>query len=124
MPVVNDLVAANHDVRIEPNDLPLEFSLKAGHHRDDDNKYTDSEDNSENRDQCDDGEKSALRLQVAQREEVSKWQPNLLRHEVNKLFGMANLPRSMRSPYRERLPFRTALLPSVCENAQRYVFLN
>src|SRR6516162_11681195 len=95
MPVVNHLVAANHDVRIESNDLPLEFSLKAGHHRDDDNEYTDSENNPENRDQCNDGKKSALWLQIAQREKVCKWQPDLLRHELDKLFGMGNLPRRM-----------------------------
>ena len=62
MPVVNDLVAPNDYVRIKSDDLPLEFSFKAGHHRDNDDEHADSEDDPENRNQRDDRQKGALRL--------------------------------------------------------------
>jgi hypothetical protein len=89
---VNDLVAPNNDVRIKSNDLPLEFSFKAGHHRDNDNEYADPEDDAQNGNQRDDREKSALRLQVAQREKAGEWQPDLIRHEAENLAGIGRLP--------------------------------
>ena len=89
---MNYLVAPNDYVRIKSNDLSLEFSFKAGHHRDNDDEYADSEDDPENRNQRDDRQKGALRLQVAQRKKAGEWQPNLLRHEVENVAGIGRLP--------------------------------
>src|SRR5262249_7313173 len=98
MPVMNDLVAPNNHVRIKSNDLPLEFSLEASHHRNDDNEHADSKDDPENRDQCDDRQEGALRLQVAQREKAGERQPNLLRHEVENVAGIGRLPSEHAMP--------------------------
>src|SRR5208337_263537 len=71
-PVIHDFVAAYQYIGIEPDDLPLELPFKTSHHRDHNNQYADPKDHAQDRDQCNQRNKGALRLQVAQRQEIRK----------------------------------------------------
>src|SRR5260370_37793995 len=84
-PVVHDFIAADQYVGIEPDDLPLKLPFKTRHHRDHNDQYADPKDHPQDRDQCNQRNKGALRLQVTQRQEIRKWESYLLKHRSDNL---------------------------------------
>ena len=79
-PVIHDFVAADQDVGVKADNLSLELAFKPGHHRDHNDQHADPKHHAQDRDQSDQRKKSALRLQIPQREKIGERQANLFGH--------------------------------------------
>ena len=72
-PLAQDVFGADQDVRIEIDHLLPQLPIEARHHRDDKNEHHHSEHHTDDRDEGDDRNEGAFRLQIAQCEKEAEW---------------------------------------------------
>src|SRR6266481_2426740 len=73
-PVAQDILCAHENVCIEIDYFLTQLTIKPGHDGNHEDQHRYAQHHTENRDQCDDREKRALRFQVAQRQKKTKRQ--------------------------------------------------
>jgi len=73
-PVTHHVLAFHENVRVEINDLLSQLAIETGHHRDHENQHRYTERHADDRDQRDNGKKSAFRFEITQRQKKTERQ--------------------------------------------------
>jgi len=73
-PVAQDVFCGHENVRIEIDHFLAQLAIEPGHDRNHQNQHRHPEHHAEHRNQCDDGEKRALRFQISQCQKKTKRQ--------------------------------------------------
>ena len=73
-PVAHYVFAFHQNVRVEIDDLLPQLAIEPGHNRNHQNEHSHAERHTDDRDQGDNGEKSALRFEITEREKKAERQ--------------------------------------------------
>ena len=73
-PIPQNIVGAHENVRIEIDHFLAQLAVKPGHHRNHQNEHCHAEHHAQHGNQCDDGQESALGLQIPQCQEKTEGQ--------------------------------------------------